>query len=252
MLHTYSAKAYTVTLVTLIFALSLVGHSAKAQKHKATQAEVDFNNSVLTALYSSLPKNYNGWDRDYPIGDAEDRQMSVGDVVSDCQGDECYEWIELIATYSGTRTQTSALVALQKQIAAAKSDEERRALEWKMNNNYTLSIRLMVNVTNDVVEYSFCKDNGYQKIQPPANWDAHIFATLAPCKKDSNRDLGDINFFTMGVPPTLSNGHNIFKLDPALKGKHKVQNIVLYIEGDKDGDYRFCFKNECICLEGFV
>lgn len=227
-----------IAAVAIPVLLCAISH-ADAQKHKATKAEVDFQNKVITTLFNSLPKNYKGWSRDLPIGDGDDNKIEEGQSISDCQGDECYEWIEMIATYSGARVPGGEAAALQKQIAEAKDGELKSALTWKLQNNFGVSIRLMTNVTSDVVEYGSCQNGGFQKLPPPAGWDSYTFATLSPCKKDSERDLGDYNIFSMGVQPKQEKGHNVFQLNPGLKGTHKVQNIVLALEGSREvaGDF---------------
>lgn len=222
-----------ITVITIL-ALLCITCRIEAQSHKATKAEVEFQNRVIKTLFNSLPKNYKGWGRDLPIGDGDDNQINEGQNISDCQGDECYEWIEAIATYSGSRVPGGEAEMINKQKAETKDDELKRALTWRLQNNFGLSIRLMTNVTSDVVHYTYCKDGGLQKLPPPPGWDSYVFVTLSPCKKDSERDLGDYNIFSMGPLPKQDHGHNVFQLNPALKGAHKVQNIVLVLEGSRE------------------
>lgn len=223
-----------LALLSLVFyCMSL---AASAQSHKATKAEVEFQNKVITTLFNSLPKNYKGWGRDLPIGDGDDNKIELDQNITDCNGDGCYEWIETIAVYSGN--QTPEAEALRKQMDAVRG-EQKMALEWKFQNNFTLSVRLMVNVTSDVVAYRFCPNGGMQTLAPPAGWDSYTFATLSPCEKDSDRELGDYNIFSIGLKPKLVGKHNVFQLNPALKGMHKVQNILLVLEGSKESAQDF-------------
>lgn len=78
-----------------------------------------------------------------------------------------------------------------------------------------------------------------QTLAPPAGWDSYTFATLSPCEKDSDRELGDYNIFSIGLKPKLVGKHNVFQLNPALKGMHKVQNILLVLEGSKESAQDF-------------
>lgn len=226
-------KPHTPFLTLILLSIATI---SSAQSHKATKAEVEFQNKVITTLFNSLPKNYKGWERDLPIGDGDDNKIELDQTITDCKGDECFEWIEIIAVYGGERTPEGE--ALRKQKDAA-NDEQKSALEWKLHNNYSLSVRFMANVTSDVVEYGLCPNQTLQNLTPPAGWDSYTFATLSPCKKDSQRDLGDYNIFSIGVKPKQGGKYNVFPLNPALKGMHKVQNIVLVLEGSKENALEF-------------
>lgn len=217
-----------LALLSLVFCC--MTPAASAQSHKATKAEVEFQNKVITTLFNAMPKNFKGWDRDLPIGDADDNKIELDQTISDCKGDECYEWVEIIAVYSGLRTPEAE--ALNKQKTGA-SDDQKSALEWKQQNNFSLTVRFMANVTSDVVSYGLCPNQGLQVMTPPAGWDAYTLATLSPCKKESDRDLPDYNIFTIGLKPKVGK-HNVYELNPALKGTHKVQNIVLVLGGSKE------------------
>jgi len=225
-------------LFTIFFSATLLcaTFSAAAQSHKATKAEVEYQNKAITTIFNALPKNYKGWDRDLPIGDGDDNKIELDQTITNCKGDECYEGVEIIAVYSGERTQEAA--ALSKQKDAAQGDQ-KDALGFKLHNMFSISVRFMTNTTTDLVNYEFCPNGGFQNLPPPPGWDAYSFATLNPCKKDSQRDLGDYSFFSIGPKPKFVNGHNEFPLNPALIGAHKTQNIVLVLEGSKESALEF-------------
>lgn len=207
-----------------------------AQSHKATKAEVEYQNKVITTLFNSLPKDFKGWGRDLPIGNGDDNKIELNQTITDCNGDGCFEPIEIIAIYSGNSTPEGEALAKQKDAAHG---EQKMALEWRLQNNFTLSVRIMTNVTSDMVSYQYCANGGLQNPAPPAGWDSYAFASLSPCDKDSERDLGDYNIFSIGIKPKFNGKHNVFQLNPALKGAHKVQNIVLVLEGSKESALEF-------------
>lgn len=210
--------------------------AATAQSHKATKAEVEYQNKAITTIFNALPKNYKGWDRDLPIGDGDDNKIELDQTITNCQGDGCYEGVEIIAIFSGNRTPEGA--ALTKQRDAAKGDQ-KDALEFKLHNTLSISVRFMTNTTTDLVNYEFCPNGGFQNLAPPPGWDAYSFATMSPCMKDNERELGDYSFFSIGPKPKFNKGHNEWPLNPALKGAHKTQSIVLVLEGSKESALEF-------------
>ena len=226
----------------LLPVIILVTAASYAQKHEATKAEADYYNK-FEVLYTSLPEKFKGGTMD-DFG-ARPSEVSEGDMMNDCKSIDCYM---LLATANyGFAYGNSAADDLRNQINSIKATDEasrkkREKLEYKLSNDYGVSVKLMANfVSGEYFEY--CKGaGGYQKLTPPAGWDGWYLGTMAECPDFSGVQTSDASFLFMGAEPSVkettlqenTKGVPAFPVSPADISQFKVKNIVLYIQGSKE------------------
>lgn len=228
-------------LILLMMAVTFCAWS----QHKANKAEVEFNNRVVHALNGALPKDYKNWDLNL-LSEMED-QMEEGTQIQDCKPNDCWETLNATAVYEAPYN-SDEYMKLTKEIDAitgtdAASKAKKRALEFKQINNFRLTIKLFANFRNNE-SMTYCKAGGYQKLPPPAGWDVHYFGEMGPCPQPvTDAVQQDASFIVLGAPASSVRetryetnylGDPQFPLNPALGGQHKVQNIVMYIQGSKE------------------
>lgn len=228
------------TMKLLAF-VALISFAANAQKHKATKAEADYYNK-FQVLYSSMPEKFRGGAMD-DFG-ARPSEISEGDQMNDCKSLDCYM---LLATANyGFAYKNADADALKNQINAIKgtdaaSIKKKSQLEYKLNNEYGLSIKLMSNfVTGEY--FLYCKGSNYQKLTPPTGWDGWYMGSMANCPDFSGVQSADASFVFMGAAPEVketarpetTKGVPTFPLNPSDINQFKVKNVVLYIQGSKE------------------
>lgn len=230
---------------TLTLCLICISFYTWSQQHKATKAEVEFNNRVMHALNGALPQHYKDWNLNL-LSEMED-QMDEGTNIDDCKPGNCWETLNATAVYEAPYN-NDEYVKLNKEIDGITGTDKaslakKRALEFKSINNFRLTIKLFANFRNNE-SMTYCKQGGYQMLPPPAGWDLHYFGEMGPCPQpDTDAVQQDASFIVMGAPATTVNerryetnylGDPQFPLNPTLGGQHKVQNIVMYIQGSKE------------------
>lgn len=225
--------------------LIAISFCAWSQKHKATKAEVEFNNRVMHALNGALPQDYKKWDLNL-LSEGED-QMHEGTSINDCKPNNCWETLNATAVYE-VPYDNPEYVKLNNEMESIRGTDKaslakKRALEFKSINTFRITLKLFVNFRNGEA-MTYCKPGGYQKLPPPAGWDIHYFGEMGPCPEaDTDAVQQDASFIVMGPAATTVKetrfetnylGEPQFPLNPALGGQHKVQNIVMYIQGAKE------------------
>jgi len=230
--------------ISLTLALLFLFCSLQAQKsHKASKAEADFCTKVMTTLNGALPENYKNWDRN--LLSEDEGELQEGSTVDDCKGGENCDLFLAPCIYSAPYndpTQAKFKAEIDAITATDKASLNKKdKLSYRLISTYGLTLKLMANF--GASEYfDYCQPGGYQKLTPPAGWDAQYFGSMENCFSGEGYQQGDIIFLAMGQIPTIAEkkvanryrGTPVFPLNPALTGKYKVQNIVLYIQGSKE------------------
>ncbi|MBS1977800.1 MAG: hypothetical protein JST46_10545 [Bacteroidetes bacterium] len=246
----------TGKLLTLLILISFASH---AQKHKATKAEADYYNQ-FQVLYSSMPEKFRGGSMD-DFG-ARPSEISEGDQMQDCKSLDCYM---LLATANyGFAYKNADAVALKSQINAIKGTDaaslkKKDQLEYKLTNEYGLSIKLMANFVSGEY-FLYCKGSNYQKLTPPAGWDGWYMGSMANCPDFSGVQSADASFVFMGSAPEVketarpetTKGVPTFPINPSDINQFKVKNVVLYIQGSKELVAEFVKNMDTASLRGLI
>jgi hypothetical protein len=204
-----------------------------------TAPEAAYMNTISNGLLNSLPKDFHGWDVNFP----EYKPAVVGETrTSNCAyGKECFWNFGFHLVYDGTTQAGPDLDKFKDSMKNTAFDWHYVALMTRYTNTHQVVVDISVNDTRLIGDFKYCA-GGYKTLPPPPGFDHYIFASVSSCfPKDAQGNITDVNIFTMSLAPkvtdhpeqTYHQGDIAFPLNTQLSTPFKVQVLTVRIYGSR-------------------